>query len=293
MIYVLFHSKKVTPFRPCMDGLFAAAIAKLAIPNATLIPAEYGNPPELKLSEHDLVYLLDLSYPHAVIQNWTTSGASVKMVDHHKTAQSDLDGWMNPQFDSVFNMQKSGAMLAWETFFPDEKAPDVVRYVQDRDIWIKALPGCDLCSLGLSEAMHDRTFDQCLEIAIAALDQRNVDRWIRDGEKVNQEMQSAIESAVSRAKWRIVGGWNVPTVRVQKPREIQAYSDIGNALIKRFPEAPFACVMVGSGFALRSIDDRLDVSTIAKSLAGGGHRNASGCEGDNMLRRWDWVKNWL
>ena len=62
MIHILFHSKKTVPFRPCMDGLFASAIAKLANPDAVLIPAEYGTPPELALSSGDVVYLLDLSY---------------------------------------------------------------------------------------------------------------------------------------------------------------------------------------------------------------------------------------
>ena len=90
------------------------------------------------------------------------------MIDHHASAAKDLDGWFNPRFDSVFDMQKSGAMLAWDYFFPAQEAPEIVRYVQDRDIWTKALPGCDLCSLGLSESMHGCSVEECLQVAFDA-----------------------------------------------------------------------------------------------------------------------------
>jgi uncharacterized protein len=288
--YVVFHSKKVKRFRPCMDGIFSAAIAnnalKIAILNPILIPAEYGNPPVLNLRENDVIYLLDLSYPYSVLQQWTDAGAEVRMIDHHKSAKKDLDGWLNSRFDSVFDMSKSGAMLTWEYFNPDEAPPEVVRYVQDRDIWTKALPGCDLCSLGLSEAVHKRSLYDCLQIATTALEMNSVEHWISEGRKVHSEIQKAIGNAVSRAKWRIIGGWNVPTVRVQGDRECQAYSDIGNALLTAFPKAPFACVLIGDGFALRSDNNRVDVEIVAKSIGGGGHRNASGSEGDDMLLRW-------
>jgi hypothetical protein len=40
-------------------------------------------------------------------------------------------------------MNKSGATLAWAYFHPHEPVPLFVAYVEDRDLWRKALPGSD------------------------------------------------------------------------------------------------------------------------------------------------------
>jgi oligoribonuclease NrnB/cAMP/cGMP phosphodiesterase (DHH superfamily) len=58
-------------------------------------------------------------------------------------------------------------------------------------------------------------------------------------------------------------------------------SDIGNAMMKEFPQLDFAVVYHHEGnytkFSLRSLDNKADVSTVAKIFGGGGHRNAAGC----------------
>ena len=37
-------------------------------------------------------------------------------------------------------MNQSGAMLAWKFFFPEQAVPDLIRFVQDRDLWNWAFP---------------------------------------------------------------------------------------------------------------------------------------------------------
>ena len=88
MIHILFHAKSTKPFRPCIDGLFAAAIANMRHPEAHLVPAMYGleNVPNLSLKEGDIVYLLDLTYPAHVLEGWHRAETSVVVIDHHKTA---------------------------------------------------------------------------------------------------------------------------------------------------------------------------------------------------------------
>ena len=62
---------------------------------------------------------------------------SLLVIDHHKTAQKELCDI--PKKYQIFNMNKSGAVLAWEYFFPDEEVPLLFLYIQDRDIWTKKL----------------------------------------------------------------------------------------------------------------------------------------------------------
>jgi hypothetical protein len=291
MIYILFHAKKVQPFSPCIDGLFAAAIAYNRHPEAQLVPAMYGldNVPKISPTDGDTVYLLDLTYPRHVIDSWQASGAKVIVLDHHKTAMQDLQGLADSVL-SIFDMAKSGAMLAWD-YFEDDKPPLVVQYVQDRDLWTKSLPGCDLVHLGLQDIFtpspdrtEPKTLDELLWLAITMLDApKAVERLKIAGEALQWERDIAIAKAVGRSTQRIIGGRLVPFVQTQGPAEKAAYSDIGNALLSHYPNAPFACVANGQGWALRSADDRLDVSEVAKSLGGGGHRNASGCRSGNPL----------
>jgi oligoribonuclease NrnB/cAMP/cGMP phosphodiesterase (DHH superfamily) len=229
---------------------------------------------------------LDLSYHHSTLKKWIDSGATIQLIDHHNSAKNDLENWLNARFDSVFTIDKSAAVLSWEYFFPDKEVPEIVRYVQDRDIWTKKLPDCDLCSLGLSEELNKKSLDDCMEIVLDALKIGTAEKWIELGYEVDIEIQKAIDTARKRIKWRIIGGYNVPTVVLKFEREFQAYSDIGNLIAAKFPYAYFACVEIGSGFALRSTDNQLDVSKIVKSLGGGGHMRASGCDGDLMLKRW-------
>ena len=295
MIYIVFHAKSITPFRSCMDGLFAAAIANMRHPEARLIPAMYGleNAPNLNLKSGDVVYLLDLTYPAHVIEGWHQQGAGVVVLDHHKSAMQDLSG-LSDSIVTNFDMDRSGAMLAWDYFFHGN-APLIVKYVQDRDLWQHYMSDTGLINLGLASMMRPLDFQAAIDLAIwlirgaddenskrnPVLEQGQLGSLRSTGMATEVLIRDAIADASRRVQWRIVNGYDVPFVRVQTEYEKIAYSDIGHRLLRLHPSAPFACVESGGGWALRSEDSRLDVSTIAKSLGGGGHRNASGCRSGN------------
>lgn len=298
MIHVLFHAKSIdlakNTVNPCTDGLFAAWAAKRKYPEAHVVPAMYGRPPELNLNQGDRVYLLDLTYPASVLEGWADRGAEVVVLDHHKSALDDLSG-LSDRILKTFDMGRSGAVIAYNYFF-DGPVPLLFKYVQDRDLWTKILPNCDLVSLALSEGQYqicqNYTIYESLEMLFSAITNavEAGDRFIVElvsiGEGLSIEIQQAIADAVSRARPRIIGGHCVPYVKLKGHRESQAYSDIGNALAaKAFkpglfesPRMPmFAAVETRSGgLALRSIGCN-NVIPVAKSLGGGGHPRACGC----------------
>jgi len=61
--------------------------------------------------------------------------AKLVLLDHHKSAADQLDGFACRCGVVFFDMHKSGARLAWEFFHPQTPLPDLVRYVEDRDLW--------------------------------------------------------------------------------------------------------------------------------------------------------------
>jgi oligoribonuclease NrnB/cAMP/cGMP phosphodiesterase (DHH superfamily) len=280
MIYILFHAKKVNPFRPCMDGLFAAYAAKLWAEEREhdfeLVPAVYGEPPKLSLKEGDMIYLLDLTYPGPVLMEWSET-TQVIVLDHHKGAMNDLQG-LSTAILTEFDMNRSGAVIAWEHFH-DTPIPELFKYVQDRDLWRKELPSCDLVSLGLSEYLYELTLEECMIEIESLLRLGNPIKALRTiGEYVQGEVDAAIVHACTTYQEKSVLGYTVPFFVCRTQREFQAYSDIGNALATLRPDLPFAVVQTGDGWALRS--NGFDVSLAAKILGGGGHQCASGTKAE-------------
>ena len=63
------------------------------------------------------------------------------IIDHHKSAERELSDI--PDNLKIFDMNHSGAMLTWFYFYPNVESPLLIKYIEDRDIWTKALPNTD------------------------------------------------------------------------------------------------------------------------------------------------------
>jgi uncharacterized protein len=187
------------------------------------------------------------------------------VLDHHKTAMNDLSGLTY----ALFDMSKSGAVLAWEHFFPGEEVPELFRYLQDRDLWKKELPLTEEVFCGIQSFEKDLLiWKELLEKPIAEL--------AAIGTPILEERRTKVCEMADRFVWVVVGGYRVPAAFAD-----WAYSDVANLLCQRYPQAPFAaCWRFVNGkrkWDLRSIGD-FDVSVVAKGMGGGGHRSAAGFE---------------
>ena len=165
------------------------------------------------------------------------------IIDHHKTAEKELES-IDDKY-KIFDMKHSGAYLTWkwigetssDTRF--SRVPRLILLIEDRDIWTKKFP---------------EYYREYQEIIIRDLIKHTF-FYLQD---INSKpyVVGYIESNVF-------------------------ISDIGNAMMKEFPQLDFAVVYHHEGnytkFSLRSLDNKADVSTVAKIFGGGGHRNAAGC----------------
>jgi hypothetical protein len=298
-IYILFHVKAVEKdglHDWCMDGLFAAFAAFKAMPEADLVPAMYNHPPELELESGDQIYLLDLTYPAPVLEAWADAGALIEVIDHHKQAMDDL-ALLSARVLREFDMARSGAVMAWQRFQPSSPVPALYSYVQDRDLWEKTLPDCDLIALGLRELLSDQLLIDALWHIGSFLEKTRYAPLLElrgfglafiavVGARVGPEIKQAIAEAVAVRTKRLVLGQEVVFVALWSKRQRQAYSDIGHALLRASPECAYAVVQSGPGFggwSLRSNATHQGVQRVAKMLGGGGHEQASGCAADMPL----------
>jgi oligoribonuclease NrnB/cAMP/cGMP phosphodiesterase (DHH superfamily) len=256
MIYVLYHDE-------CNDGFAAAYAFWLKFPEYKYIPVKYGDPvPTMLDVEH--VYIVDFSYKRKVLLKMSGK-FPVTVLDHHKTAQADLQGLNFAHFD----MNKSGAMLAWEFVHGKAMPPILFEYIQDRDLWRNSLPFSEKISAYLFQ--FERTFED-FKLIHKSLD-LNFSSCKLEGAAILRYIKQLTNNIASRARKGILCGQEVLFVNTPILQ-----SEVGNKLITEERAAIVAIFYEkeeGIYISLRSRKD-VDCSKIAESFGGGGHKNASG-----------------
>jgi oligoribonuclease NrnB/cAMP/cGMP phosphodiesterase (DHH superfamily) len=272
----------------CPDGIAAAWVAKQKYPDAVLIGANYGQePPDITF--FDRVLVVDFSFPIDILNQWDET-TELTVIDHHKTAMKDLENFSN----AIFDMDESGATLAWRVLFPNDPVPTWLDYVRDRDLWNFELPA--------SEEIHEA-------VAFMGRSMRQMD-WLTTlggndlvdtlkpiGAKLLEPKRKRIaEIAATAIETQIYQQY---AMFVEIPEsETRLTSDVCAAIYKANPTRAF--VMARSwnsaegrwdlSFRSDKNGKDFDVSQVAKSLGGGGHRNASGAKTDaiEFAVTWDW-----
>jgi uncharacterized protein len=252
----------------CYDGFAASLAAWLKFgSDARYVFAQYGQP-VVEVPDGAEVYMIDFSYSREVIESMAKRCASLVVLDHHKTAQAALEGLPYATFD----MNKSGAVLAWEYFLPDLPLPRMFEYVQDRDLWTWKLPHSEAVNAFIKSHPYD--FAVWHEMLVTLDDGSGFEKAVQSGQVVLGFQARMVEMIVAQAAIREVGGYVVPVVNATA-----FWSEVGNLMCQKYQDHPFAASFYYSKegnrvWSLRSVGE-FDVSAVAK-LKGGGHRNAAG-----------------
>lgn len=259
----------------CPDGIAAAWVASKAIPESEIIGCVYDDDPP-DVSKFSIITIVDFSFPASVINQWLASGKSITVIDHHKTAWENFQG-LSDQIFKKFDMDECGATLAWKHFFLDlAPMPVFLEYIRDRDLWNHQLEFTE--EIHEASATIGRTFEFFDKIAPMSR-QELFDYLVPIGTEALKPKREAIANAVQRVQFGTVANWgNIPHVKTTKDED-RLISDICSRLYKWFPNAPFvACFSSDGKWSLRSDKhgNDTDVGAIAKSMNGGGHRNAAG-----------------
>ena len=277
----------------CDDGFAAAWAVRRALgeDRVEFYPGVYQkDPPDVTGRD---VILVDFSYKRPVIEKMIQGCKSLLILDHHKTAQADLAGlppagvsrheWAQKAVAGIkpvgvlFDMNRSGAGISWDFFnnlaHPEamssgsSQRPEFIDYIEDRDLWRKALPEGDQFTIAL------RSYPQ--EFGIwDSLVARGVPRLIEEGRPIWRYYRSVCDQLLQEAYichladhacWMV----NAPYVFA---------SEVSGDLAERaliFGASYFQRADGMWQYSLRSRSD-FDVSEIAKKFGGGGHAKAAG-----------------
>jgi oligoribonuclease NrnB/cAMP/cGMP phosphodiesterase (DHH superfamily) len=127
-VLVISHGK-------CVDGFVAAWAAW----------REYGDAAEYLFVEHEedpadyawpdvkgrRVYILDFAYPREMTMRLFERAKELIVLDHHDETRKVLEDLPYCRFD----MERSGAGMAWDYFHGRQSRPWIIDYAEDRDLW--------------------------------------------------------------------------------------------------------------------------------------------------------------
>jgi oligoribonuclease NrnB/cAMP/cGMP phosphodiesterase (DHH superfamily) len=254
----------------CIDGFGAAWSVRHALgDDAEFYKGIHQQPPP-DVSGRDVV-LVDFSYSKKVMLEMLSVADSVTILDHHISAQAELADLLDSgEIKGLIDMDRSGAMIAWQWFNPDLPPPQLIRHIQDRDLWRFELEGTREINSALSSYPFD--FEVWDRLMAGGDDQLQALR--RDGEAIERRLQQEVESLIESGVRRMtIAGYDVPVLNA--PR---AYvSDAGHIMAQGEPFA--ACYWDhpdGRSFSLRSSEQGMDVAEVAVLYGGGGHKHAAG-----------------
>jgi oligoribonuclease NrnB/cAMP/cGMP phosphodiesterase (DHH superfamily) len=230
---------------------------------AEYIGVNYGKPLP-RIENGSDVYIIDFSYPKEILRELNGRSSKLLVLDHHKTAQEDLAG--EPY--AIFDMDRSGAVLAWNYFFPDSTVPTLLEMIQDMDLWKWKIPGTRNI-MNFLEILGDdvSTWDQLVPLRGGVYSK---------GGYISQYQDRLLEKQVHKDNiaFRNIGKHKVGILNTSVyPSEIGSWICINCNVDYSMTWNMDSTNVVRLSF--RSVGD-FDVSEIAKLYGGGGHRNASG-----------------
>jgi len=260
----------------CADGFGAAWAVREAHrtfnlqyqPEELVFHAGVYQKPPPDVTDMDVI-MVDFSYKRPVLLEMAEKAHSIIILDHHKTAEADLVD-LPKNVNARFDMEQSGAMLAWNFYFAGSGIlpPRLLKHIEDRDLWRFKLEHTREIQAALFSFPYDfEVWDKLM------FDQN----WnpVAEGQAIERKHFKDIKELVAvTMQWWEIAGYKVPVANL--PYTFS--SDAGHYMWET-NGAPFAACYwdtpTGRTFSLRSRPD-FDCSAIAKQYGGGGHKNAAG-----------------
>lgn len=257
-----------------MDGVASAAITESALRSKdsqiTLIPLQYSKEQELfefNLTKQDICYFVDFSLKRDKMLQLADLVDRVIVIDHHKTAQAELVD-LPDNIEVNFDMNESGATLTYKYFYGTPMAP-IFKYIKDRDLWKWELPDSREINEALAFLVKPNDIESFMEHAF-----KDLNTFKKIGSTLLKKKDQQVQSKLSK-----VADLTLCDIDFKLINVTENISELGNAICTEYNK-PALMYFITQDMkvicSLRSTNDLPDVSTVATTFGGGGHRNACG-----------------
>jgi len=261
-IVVLYHIN-------CNDGFGGAWVARKKFGDkADYIGVIHHDPPPLGLIDKE-VYIIDFSYPAEDTEKILKAAKSLTVIDHHVTAKGVVESLPS----HVYDIDHSGAVLAWNYFFPGEKVPMLLKYVEDGDLWKFELPESrEFFAFSMTMLFDFKRWDELIE---DFEDEKKKRVHLDEGKMILEYQKKMIDELMKEGEEVSFEGYSALAVN-----SAMLPSQLGNAIVNEGYDMGIVWFNSGGGITKVSLrsdkDGDVDVGKIAKKHGGGGHKSASG-----------------
>jgi oligoribonuclease NrnB/cAMP/cGMP phosphodiesterase (DHH superfamily) len=257
---------------PCSDGYGAAwSVWRKFGDKVEYLPGDHtkGKDDEefwLDKVRDKKVVCFDFSFSRELTEKLHEEAESFQVVDHHKKAFELLGNLTYCHF----NMDKSGAVLAWEACNSKEP-PVLLRYIQDRDLWKWELEdSTEICAFIDSQP---QSFEAWL--VLSTMLEESLEKWARIGKAMLDR-----EKMIAKQIVQDVEEWEVCGHRILAVNALCLRPQVLDIVGQLEPRPFCGCYWIKNGmlhWSLRSNYGTEDVSDVASRFpGGGGHAKASG-----------------
>ncbi len=258
---ILYHGN-------CPDGFGGAYAAWKKFGDAAEYYALSRTAPGPEELHGATLYFIDFCYPQEVMDKYVAEAGRLIMLDHHKGVEDVVRAM--PEF--VFDANRSGSSIAWEYFHPGVPMPNLLRYVEDDDLFRFNLPETRPVLAYLAVQPH--TFELWDAIAHDLDNPERAPHLIKKFEGYREYFDMLVEYTASRAKPVVFEGYTVYMVTVNTLKTF--ISAVGASLREKHP--PFAMLAHtfpgGMRISMRG-DNSVDLAKIAQKYGGNGHPNSA------------------
>lgn len=266
------------------DGKGSAAIVGKKYKNVEFFGLNHDmDAPSDLIEKHDEIVICDISLPMDTMFRLNETKDLI-WIDHHVSMIEEYENRIKDGAKEIKGLRRNGTaaiMLAWEYFFPDEKVPEGVKLLALNDLFDlrdKRVRPFEYAfqSLGVNKPT-DKNWKDLFSGKIS------VDEMVKKGEAIlsyiknrNHRLCKAMSFDSTYMGYKCICA-NMP----------QGYSEFYDG-VKNIKDYDFMCNFFMNGknawnLSFYTAKDDVDVSKIAATFGGGGHKKAAGASGLKKL----------
>lgn len=253
----------------CADGFSGAWVARKKFGNKAdyigVRHVEFENRTDFQFrARGNKFYFIDIVFPENTMKQLMQTN-DLTVIDHHISSRKRALAVP----DHLFDLKHSGAVLAWKYFFPKKKIPQLLRYIEDRDLWSWKLSKSR--EIGSYLDLHEFSWKNWDQLARELESPISRKKAVEKGglvRRIEKRLVGAMVHDAGLVKFvgRTVYAVNAPVL----------HSEVGNELVSRRP--PFSITWREQQDTIRvslRSNGKYDVVKLAEKFGGGGHKAAA------------------
>lgn len=259
----------------CSDGYASKFICQKKWGNTPAYIAK-GHSKNLDVKDIDFEYkgknilFVDFIYDNKdIMEEINNNAKNLLIIDHHLTG---MEKYKNSQFKDkmIYDVNKSACVLLWETLYPNQKIPLILKYVEDRDLRRWKMPHVNEVLSVLDTLPKEREqwniFNSNLE--------NNLTEIVQKGILIKHVFNGYLQTILMQKKEIEIQGYTGAVVNTSW--EFTSYA--ADALAEKY-DFGMAWFLDSKNMVKCSLRSKkgLSVKNIAELFGGGGHFDNAGC----------------